>query len=74
MTPQLQLIITIIIIIIIIIIKMATFQLFLSVQGTGGSPTGPDPENRVGDQNIEKKSSISISNRKYDDSRSPINK
>ena len=29
---------------------MANFQLFLSVQGTGGSPTGPDPENRVGDQ------------------------
>ena len=29
--------------------KMATFQLFSSVQGTGGSPTGPDPENRVGD-------------------------
>ena len=27
--------------------KMATFQLFFfSVQGTGGSPTGPDPENR----------------------------
>jgi hypothetical protein len=25
---------------------------FLSVQGTGGSPTGPDPENRVGDQDI----------------------
>jgi len=23
-----------------------------SVQGTGGSPTGPEPENRVGDQNI----------------------
>ena len=22
----------------------------LSVQGTGSSPTGPDPENRVGDQ------------------------
>jgi hypothetical protein len=22
------------------------------VQGTGGSPTGPDPENRVGDQDI----------------------
>jgi hypothetical protein len=21
-----------------------------SVQGTGGSPTGPDPENRMGDQ------------------------
>ena len=34
---------------------MATFQLLFncfSVQGTGGSPTGPDPENRVGDQNI----------------------
>jgi len=27
---------------------MATFQ--FSVQGAGGSPTGPDPENRVGDQ------------------------
>jgi hypothetical protein len=24
---------------------MATFQLFFSVQGTGGSPTGPDLEN-----------------------------
>ena len=23
---------------------------FVSVQETGGSPTGPDPENRVGDQ------------------------
>ena len=29
--------------------KMATFQCF-SVQGKGGSPEGPDPENRVGDQ------------------------
>ena len=29
---------------------MANFQLFLSVQGTGGSPKGSDPENRVGDQ------------------------
>ena len=29
---------------------MVTLQLFFSVQGTGGSPTGPDPENRVGDQ------------------------
>jgi len=29
---------------------MATFQLFFSVQGTGGSPTGPDLESRVGDQ------------------------
>jgi len=29
---------------------MATFQFFFSVQGTGGSPTGPDPENRVGHQ------------------------
>jgi len=32
--------------------KMATFQLFFSVQGTSSSPTGPDPENRVGDQDI----------------------
>jgi len=34
---------------------MATFRLFFffSVQGTGGSPTGPDPEYRVGDQDIE---------------------
>ena len=31
--------------------KMATFELF-SVQRTGGSPTGPDPENRVSDQVI----------------------
>ena len=30
--------------------KMANFQLFFSVQGTGGSPTWPDPENRVSDQ------------------------
>jgi len=28
---------------------MANFQFFFSVQGTGGSPTGPDPENRVDD-------------------------
>jgi hypothetical protein len=26
---------------------------FFSVQGKGGSPTGPDPENRVGDQTVE---------------------
>ena len=32
--------------------KMATFHLFFSVQGTGGSPAGPDPENKVGDQDI----------------------
>jgi len=30
--------------------KVATFQLFFSVQGTGGGLTGRDPENRVGDQ------------------------
>jgi len=31
--------------------KRAIFQLiFFSVQGTGGSPRGPDPENGVGDQ------------------------
>ena len=30
---------------------MATFQLFFQTrEQTGGSPTGPDPENRVGDQ------------------------
>ena len=29
---------------------METFQLFFSVHGTGGRPMGPDPENRVGDQ------------------------
>ena len=29
---------------------MASFQLFFSVQGTGGSVMGPDPENSVGDQ------------------------
>ena len=32
--------------------KWQTFNCFFSVQGTGGSPTGPDPENRVGDQDI----------------------
>ena len=32
---------------------MAIFQFFFSVQGKGGSPTGLDPENRVGDQDIE---------------------
>ena len=32
---------------------MANFQLFLfSVQGTSGSLTGPDPENRMGDQDM----------------------
>ena len=31
---------------------MTNFQLFFSVQGTGDCPTGPDPENRVGDQDI----------------------
>ena len=32
---------------------MATLQLFFQSMGTGGSPTGPDPENRVGDQDTE---------------------
>ena len=32
---------------------MANFKLFFSVQRIGGSPTGPDPENRVGDQDID---------------------
>ena len=31
--------------------KLLPFNCF-SVQGTGCSPTGPDPENRVGDQDI----------------------
>ena len=31
---------------------MATFQLFFSVQGTGASLTGSDPENKVDDQDI----------------------
>jgi len=31
--------------------KMVTFQSFL-VLGTGSSPMGPDPENRMGDQDI----------------------
>jgi len=31
--------------------KMGTFQLFFFlIQGTGGSPMGPDLENKVGDQ------------------------
>jgi len=30
--------------------KWRPFNCFFSVQRTGGSPTGPDPENRVGDQ------------------------
>ena len=32
--------------------KWRPFNCFFSVQGTGGSPTGPDRENRVGDQDI----------------------
>ena len=31
---------------------MTNFQLFFSVQGTSGSPTWPDRENRVSDQDI----------------------
>ena len=30
--------------------KWRPFSCFFSGQVTGGSPTGPDPENRVGDQ------------------------
>jgi hypothetical protein len=29
-----------------------SLSIVFSVQGTGGSPTGPDPETRVGDQDI----------------------
>jgi len=32
--------------------KRRTFNSFFSVQGTGGIPTGPDSEIRVGDQDI----------------------
>jgi hypothetical protein len=30
----------------------ASLSIVFSVHGTGGIPTGPDPENRVGDQDI----------------------
>ena len=30
--------------------KNGDLSIVFSVQGTGGSPTEPDPENRVGDQ------------------------
>jgi hypothetical protein len=33
--------------------RPTSLSIFFSVQGTGGSPTGPDPENRVGDEDIE---------------------
>ena len=32
--------------------KNGDLSIVFSVQGTGGSPKGPDPENRVGDQEI----------------------
>ena len=32
--------------------KNGDLLIVFSVQGIGGSPTGPDPENRVGDQDI----------------------
>jgi hypothetical protein len=32
--------------------RPTSLSIAFSVQGTGGSPTGPDPENRMGDQNI----------------------
>ena len=33
---------------------MTNFQLFFTVQGTGGRPTGSDSENRVGNQDTGK--------------------
>ena len=33
--------------------KNGDLSIVFSVQGTDGSPTGPDPEIRVGDQDIE---------------------
>jgi hypothetical protein len=32
--------------------RPTSLSIVCSVQGTGGSPSGPDPENRVGDQDI----------------------
>jgi len=32
--------------------KNGDLSITFAVHGTGGSPTGPDPENRVGDQDI----------------------
>jgi hypothetical protein len=32
--------------------RPASRSILLRVRGTGGSPTGPDPENRVGDQDV----------------------
>ena len=32
--------------------KNGDLSIVFSVQGTGGSPTGPKPKNRVGDQDI----------------------
>ena len=32
--------------------KWRPFNCFFSVQETDGSPTGPDPKNRVGDQEM----------------------
>jgi hypothetical protein len=32
--------------------RPTSLSIVLSVQGTGSSPTGPDPENRVCDQDI----------------------
>jgi hypothetical protein len=34
------------------LVRLPSLSNVFSVQGTGGSPTGPDPENRVGDQDI----------------------
>jgi hypothetical protein len=34
------------------LVRPTFLSIVFSVQGTGGSPTGPDPENRVGDQDI----------------------
>jgi hypothetical protein len=32
--------------------RLSSLSIAFSAQGTGGSPTGPYPENRVGDQDI----------------------
>jgi hypothetical protein len=34
------------------LVRPTSLSIVFSVQGTGVSPAGPDPENRVGDQDI----------------------
>jgi hypothetical protein len=40
--------------------KKGDISIVFSVQGTGGSPTGPDPENTVGYQDIGSRRPASV--------------